>query len=168
MTGDEKTFWEVLWEYDPNGLVAVDSQGIVRVVNPAFCRMFGVEAPVVSGRPVTEILDDAEIFDEVRRSRQAIVGRERHYPRHNLYVKQVVFPAGDDGVVACIMVNMTDEWRQRERLRTITRESLAKMERVVDRQMKVAQEIAGLLGETTAETKLTLLELTRMLEQEKP
>ena len=32
-------------------------------------------------------------------------------------------------------------------------------QRVIDKQMMVAQEIAGLLGETTAETKVTLTKL---------
>ena len=32
-------------------------------------------------------------------------------------------------------------------------------QRVIDKQMLVAQEIAGLLGETTAETKVTLTKL---------
>lgn len=165
MRDARKTLWETLWDYDPNGLVAVDATGAIRTV---FCRMFGVEAHLVAGRPVSQVLDDADVFDEVRRSRQTVVGRERHYPWHNLYVKQVVFPIEDEGIVACIMVDLTDEWRQREQLRAITREALADVGRVVDRQMEAAQEIAGLLGETTAETKLTLLELARMLEQERP
>ena len=32
-------------------------------------------------------------------------------------------------------------------------------QKVIDKQMMVAQEIAGLLGETTAETKMTLTKL---------
>jgi uncharacterized Fe-S cluster-containing protein len=45
-------------------------------------------------------------------------------------------------------------------------ETIEKVNRVVDNQMKVAQEIAGLLGETTAETKVSLLKLVQMIEQE--
>ena len=38
-------------------------------------------------------------------------------------------------------------------------ETIEMAQRVIDKQMKVAQEIAGLLGETTAETKVTLTKL---------
>ena len=39
-------------------------------------------------------------------------------------------------------------------------------QKVIDRQMFVAQEIAGLLGETTAETKVTLNRLRDMISQD--
>ena len=38
-------------------------------------------------------------------------------------------------------------------------ETVEMAQRVIDKQMMVAQEIAGLLGETTAETKVTLSKL---------
>ena len=37
-------------------------------------------------------------------------------------------------------------------------------QKVIDKQMVVAQEIASLLGETTAETKVTLNNLKRLIE----
>ena len=41
--------------------------------------------------------------------------------------------------------------------------SAEKANEIINRQMKVAQEIAGLLGETTAETKSALLEMMYVL-----
>ncbi|MFT3786302.1 MAG: PAS domain-containing protein [Tepidisphaeraceae bacterium] len=37
----DKSLWELIWDYDPNGLVAVDRDLLIRVVNPAFCDMVG-------------------------------------------------------------------------------------------------------------------------------
>ena len=37
---------------------------------------------------------------------------------------------------------------------------------VIDKQMRVAQEIASLLGETTAETKVTLNKLKKLIQEE--
>ena len=48
----------------------------------------------------------------------------------------------------------------------IRRQTITEVNKVVDEQMKVAQEIAGLLGETTAETKVSLLKLLSMLEKD--
>ena len=42
-------------------------------------------------------------------------------------------------------------------------ETIDLAQRVIHKQMMVAQEIAGLLGETTAETKTTLTKLCRSL-----
>lgn len=35
--------WQLLWEYDPNGLIVVDADLYIKLVNPAFCKMFHVE-----------------------------------------------------------------------------------------------------------------------------
>ena len=48
----------------------------------------------------------------------------------------------------------------------IQRETLEQVNQVVNKHMHVAQEIAGLLGEATAETKVSLLKLRAMVEQE--
>jgi hypothetical protein len=32
---ENKTLWKLLWDYDPNGLLVVDTGLMVRVVNPA-------------------------------------------------------------------------------------------------------------------------------------
>lgn len=48
---------------------------------------------------------------------------------------------------------------------SVEMEAVASAQKVIDKQMMVAQEIAGLLGETTAETKMTLMKLrNRLLE----
>ena len=46
-------------------------------------------------------------------------------------------------------------------------ETLKTTDEVIKKQMRVAQEIASLLGETTAETKVALLKLKKTLSEEK-
>ena len=43
---------------------------------------------------------------------------------------------------------------------------MQRAQEVIGRQMKTAQEIAGLLGETTAETKVLLVKLMNLFEEE--
>jgi len=63
-------------------------------------------------------------------------------------------------------VDITQEWQRKKELINIKSETVKKVNEVVDNQMKVAQEIAGLLGETTAITKVSLLKIISMVEQE--
>jgi uncharacterized Fe-S cluster-containing protein len=65
--------------------------------------------------------------------------------------------------VAGIFVNLTREWKQRNELEELRKRTAQEVRNVVDKQMRVAQEIAGLLGETTAETKVSLLRLLDLL-----
>jgi len=167
MNNNGKTLWELLWDYDPNGLVAVDSDMIVRVVNPAFCTLFKVRAEEVIGQELSEVLlDETKHFRQAWQENRVIRDQERAYLNNTLYVRKVIFPIRDQNIVACIMVDLTPEWHRRNEMRELRQQTITEVNKVVDEQMKVAQEIAGLLGETTAETKVSLLKLQSMLEKD--
>lgn len=162
----KKTLWESLWDYDPNGLLVLDSEMIVKVVNPALCQMLKTPAEELIGRNAAEFIDDLSDFRTVWETETVMPATEKDYPGYDLHVREVIFPIKDEGVVACIMVNLTHEWHQLNERNEMKRRALVNVTRVVDNQMKVAQEIAGLLGETTAETKVSLLKVMAMLEEE--
>ncbi len=160
-----KSLWEILWDYDPNGLIVVDKDLLIRLVNPAFCRMFKVDPVLILGKKADNILYDAAEFQSVWDNNLVIPAKEQDYPAYGLHVRKVVFPMREQELVACIMVDLTHEWQQTQEILNLKREAVAKIKEVVDNQMKVAQEIAGLLGETTADTKVNLLRLAQMVEQ---
>lgn len=160
-----KSLWEILWDYDPNGLIVVDKDLYIRLINPAFSRMFDVDPVRVLGQRAETVLDDAAEFRSVWEHNVVVPAKEHDYPAYGLHVRKVIFPIRDQELVACIMVDMTHEWQQNQDMLNLKRETIAKINAVVDNQMKVAQEIAGLLGETTAETKVNLLRLVQMVEQ---
>jgi len=168
-----KSLWELLWDYDPNGLIVVDVRDPalpIRAVNSAFCRLFQTSPGELLGRPAGLVLDDIEDFREIAAANVVepgtTVSREREYPRPGIYVRKVLFAIREEGVAACIMVDLTAQWRQRAELVKLRRETIAKANEVADNQMKVAQEIAGLLGETTAATKVSLLRLIAAFDNE--
>jgi len=55
-----------------------------------------------------------------------------------------------------IMSDITDEEKRRDELQSMKERTLKIAQKVIDRQMTAAHEIASLLGETTAETKIAL------------
>ena len=62
-----------------------------------------------------------------------------------------------------VMKDITQETRNEEQLDKVKLETLATTDEVIKKQMRVAQEIASLLGETTAETKVALLKLKKTI-----
>ncbi|OIP69817.1 MAG: hypothetical protein AUK43_11635 [Oscillatoriales cyanobacterium CG2_30_40_61] len=157
--------WQLLWEYDPNGLIVVDSDLIIKVVNPAFCKLFNVEESQIIGQPVTEILGTVDHFKTVWETNQVIRGQETEYPEYHLYIREFIFPIKEENIIGCIMSDITAEMERKKETDIIKAETVKKVNEVVDNQMKVAQEIAGLLGETTAETKISLLKIIEMVNQ---
>ena len=170
---NEKNIWQIIWEYDPNGLIVVDTQMNITLVNPAFCKMFNVNQDEIIGQPASTVLEDLEDFQKVWEKDEVIRGKEKKYQPENrensediLYVKKVIFPIRDQNLIACIMVDITHEWQRKQEMIKLRSETVSKVNEVVDHQMKVVQEIAGLLGETTAETKVSLLKIIKMVNQE--
>ncbi|HEY9853600.1 MAG TPA: PAS domain S-box protein [Leptolyngbyaceae cyanobacterium] len=166
MEKSDKTLWELLWEYDPNGLIVVDKDMNIKLVNPAFCKMFNVVQENIISKPASQIFKDVKNFQKAWERNQVIRIADKEYKEHDLYVKKVIFPIPDENIIACIMVDITHERQREKEMFALRKETVAKVNEVVDNQMKVAQEIAGLLGETTAETKVSLLKIIKMLEHD--
>ena len=62
-----------------------------------------------------------------------------------------------------IMKDITPDVEKENQIRELTEKTLVTTDGVIKKQMRVAQEIASLLGETTAETKVALLKLKKTL-----
>jgi uncharacterized Fe-S cluster-containing protein len=64
------------------------------------------------------------------------------------------------------MRDITEEVNEREKKKKVSRKTIETTDRVVEKQMRVVQDIAFLLGETAAETKIALTKLKESLEDE--
>ena len=64
-----------------------------------------------------------------------------------------------------ILKDITDRVCYNQKLNEMKLETIATTDDVIKKQMRVAQEIASLLGETTAETKVALVKLKKMLNE---
>ncbi len=63
-----------------------------------------------------------------------------------------------------MLADITDDVRRQKEFASLKEASLERAQQVIDKQMRVAQEIAGLLGETTAETKAILTQLMQLFQ----
>ena len=82
------------------------------------------------------------------------------------YVDQTVVYDKDSRTLICIMTDVTEEEKQREKKEALDRQTVEVADRVVEKQMRIVQEIASLLGETAAETKIALTKLKEAVEDE--
>lgn len=164
MTNEQTHLWKLLWDYDPNGLIVVDTDFYIKLVNPAFCKMFNIKQDDAIGQPAETLLDDISDFKKSWQQNLVIRGKFKEYPQNNLYINQVIFPIEDEGLIASILVDISHDLERKRELEKLRIETVQKVNEVVDNQMKVVQEIAGLLGETTAATKVNLLKIIQILE----
>jgi PAS domain S-box-containing protein len=152
-------------QHTPNGVLLVDEEARVQFVNPAFRRMFFTGEGNLLGRKAAEFLH-ADCFEQAIKAGGELSVRGS-IPEHAIHYRAGLFRIEGEGRWCGIFVDTSEEERARAELLEVKRETLARAEEVIRRQMQTAQEIAGLLGETTAETKVLLAKLTDLFRQER-
>ena len=152
-------------QHTPNGLLLVDQQACIQFVNPAFRKMFHTGEEELIGRKASEILR-SDCFERAIATGKELSVRG-NIPELDVHYRAGIFRTENEHQYCGIFIDTSEEERARAELMELKQETLARAEEVIRRQMQTAQEIAGLLGETTAETKVLLAKLTDIFRQER-
>jgi hypothetical protein len=72
------------------------------------------------------------------------------------------FRLPEEDLRVLMLLDVTETVMKDQQADVFKAETITKAQQVIHQQMRVAQEIAGLLGETTAETKAALFELIKL------
>ncbi|HEX2949390.1 MAG TPA: [Fe-Fe] hydrogenase large subunit C-terminal domain-containing protein [Armatimonadota bacterium] len=163
MRSRAESFANVVIRSTPNGIVIVDSTLRILDVNPAFAKMFARQPNELIGRQVRNVLD-VTVYERVNKTNRPFIRHEVTYD--SLIAREMIFPVVDEEIIIGIYVDVTDEVARQQKQLTVKHETLQKTHQVIEKQMRVAQEIAGLLGETTAETKVLLTKLIKLYDEE--
>jgi PAS domain S-box-containing protein len=162
----------VVMDVTPNGIVIVDGDLHIQDMSNAAERLFGQSRASARGKPLQQLIPIVDDFVQVRESGQPIQNKIVRMPSRtngDLIVENTIVPVsgssahGRHRLLMAIFRDVTEREKQREELATLRSETLQRTQEVMDRQMRVAHEIAGLLGETTAETKVVLSQLAKLL-----
>lgn len=153
----------LICEMTPNAILVVDKDLTILEANPAALQKFALSREVHNVK--LESIIDTRYFREAFQTKKIITG-EVTFPSYNLVAWQSIVYLEQEEVFIGIFSDITKEKQQREKLDRMTEETLEKAQEVINKQMRVAQEIAGLLGETTAETKVQLTKLMSLIQNE--
>ena len=150
----------------PNGIVAVNENLEVQQINKAACKMLNIAiSSSVLGEQVVRIMDPKPFMD-VLKTGMSIRAKMTYLAEYRKYVEQSVIYDPEYKSLLCIMRDVTDEQNERERKDAICRETAEVADKVIEKQMRIVQEIASLLGETAAETKIALTKLKESIQDE--
>ncbi len=145
--------------YSPNAIVVLDDHLTIQAVNQAACELFEIkDAKEIRGKYVGD-LTDASAFEESVVRRENILGRRMFLYRYEKYVEESVVYVRDHNLIFAIIRDLTQEEKQNQNLQKVRMDTAATADNVIEKQMRVVQEIAMLLGETAAETKIALTKL---------
>lgn len=148
----------LVMDTSPNLVMIVDGDMKIMEYSAVGERYFGKTRAEAIQMYLFEFIDPTD-FQWVYSTHQSIRGKKVDYPEYNLSALiNIVYVEKKDVVLATI-IDITEQEYQARKYYEKKLNTVELAHEVIRKQMTVAQEIAGLLGETAAETKITLLDL---------
>lgn len=161
-----ESFSDTIVKNTPNGLIVLNENLEVQQINNAARKIMNIRyASDVLGEQVIRILDP-KVFMEVLKTGRGVYNQRVYLAEYKRYVEQTVVYDREYHLLICIMSDVTEEENEREKKESISRQTVEIADNVVDKQMRIVQEIASLLGETAAETKIALSKLKESISNE--
>ena len=161
-----ENFSDTIARNTPNGLIVLNEKLEVQQINRAAQKILNIRyASDVLGDQVVRILEPADFLEVLSKGRN-IHNKRVYLAEYEKYVEETVIYDREYRLLLCILRDVTEEELQREKKEDISRQTVEIADRVVDKQMRIVQEIAFLLGETAAETKIALSKLKESISDE--
>jgi len=151
-------------QHTPNGVLLVDRETRIRFVNPAFRTMFRCGDDELLDQLAKKFVH-SDCFERAIAAGGALMVKES-IPEHEVSYRVGIFPIEGKDLYCGIFIDISEEEKARKDFLDLRAQTLKRAQEVISRQMQTAQEIARLLGETTAETKVLLMKLMSLYEEE--
>jgi len=162
MRSKAESFANIIVDNSLNAIIVVNTNLVIQEFNPAAEKIFGQRKEIVKGRILTELMNCSSIV-EAAQSGGKVIDRRVEVTASGVVTNQKIIPVAEHNLIIIVMTDITAQEKNSREFEQMKHQTVQKASEIIDRQMQVAQEIAGLLGETTAETKAALLELMGLL-----
>ncbi len=161
-----ESFSDEILRNTPNAVIVMDENLTVQQINRAAIKLLNLtgESDVLHENIIRVL--NPEPYQTAITEMRNIVGRSRYLAEYGRYVEETVIFDAQYHVVIAILRDVTERESLKGKDEALRQRTVETADRVIDKQMRVVQEIASLLGETTAETKLALSKLKDAMSHE--
>ncbi|SET15400.1 Iron only hydrogenase large subunit, C-terminal domain [Natronincola peptidivorans] len=155
----------VILDNSPNAILLLDEDMRVKEFNATAERIFRISSIDIKNKAISTILNDSSFYN-VKSTKRSIIGKKISYPQYGIVLIHNIIYIENENLILVIMNDMTEEEKHKKELTRVKESTINSAQRVIEKQMRVSQEIASLLGETTAETKVILSRLKKIALEE--
>lgn len=154
-----ETYSEKIINVSPEGIVTVGKDLKVSQINKAACKIFGIkDATDIIGYPVSRIMDEYDFvrlmgMDDSQFTDQVFLAE------YNVYLERIFICDPEKTLFTCIMRDVTKLRQHKNKIQKTKVHAAELADVIIDNQLRIVHEIASLLGETAAETKVAVHDL---------
>ena len=149
----------------PNGILAVDESFRITDINEEAARLLSIPRNGCKGELLERYFNPTDFYI-VASDGKAVDDKKIKLEKSGAWVEMSIRKVSGQNLLFCIMKDITEETEDNSRLDKLKEDTYRTTDEVIGKQMRVVQEIASLLGETAAETKIALLKLKNTLKTE--
>ena len=155
----------VVMDVTPNMIFVIGSDMKILDCNKKAQDLLGVGREEAVQRYIFEFIE-ADDIEETLRTKEPVMHKKIQLEHGRMTAEETIVYIETLDSVLVTFQDVTREEKIKEQHYNLKVETVEMAQKVIEKQMMVAQEIAGLLGETTAETKVTLTKLRDSILQE--
>ena len=150
----------------PGLLVTVDYQLNIVQLNKAAKDFFDISRKKhLLGKQLNEIMDDYAMVNMIAFDRE--IEQDCIYlEEQRRYIERVITNDRKNKLILCIMKDVTKEKERQKKQRRAQADAVQMADKLAEEQLKIVHEIASLLGETAADTKVAIEELKQTIQQD--
>lgn len=156
----------VVLDNTPNGILVVDNELKIRDMNRSARRILGFEMVSPSGMPLEGILPNDQLLELVRNTGRKATHFHCYYDMYDRLFEHAIVSVQNQNLKVIILMDRTAETLQEAAMASMRTETMEVTQKVINDQMRAVQEIASMLGETTARSKVALLKLQKVINGE--
>jgi len=160
-----ESFSNIVINNTPNAILVMDRELAIQDCNLSAEKMLQMSKDDIRGKHIYNFLfcDDFQLISETK---EDLVNRKHYYEELDITVEQSILYLEDQNLIMVVIKDISLEEKQKQSIYKLRSDAVDIAQKVIENQMRVAQEIASLLGETTAETKIALTKLKKSMQQE--
>lgn len=148
-----------------NMIIITDDELNIKRFNNVAEKAFQISREFSYGKPL-DIIMDSKDFEEVVKTKKDILNKKVDFHSYGIIGLETATYLEEEKEVLITIQDITEDERHKEELDELKAQTVDIAQKVIDKQMVVAHEIASLLGETTAETKIALNRLKEIVLEE--
>ncbi|OCN03646.1 hypothetical protein A4S06_05710 [Erysipelotrichaceae bacterium MTC7] len=161
-----ETFSDNIIRNTPNGIIVLNEEFEIEQMNEAACQIFNIEHSFeIIGDQVVRLLDPKLIMDTYFDGKNTY-DKQIYLAEFDKHINLTVIADRAYHILICVIRDISDEIKRQNEQENYRKSTVEITDQLIDKQMRTVQEIASLLGETTAETKVALTKLKESMSRE--
>ncbi|MEG1044016.1 MAG: [Fe-Fe] hydrogenase large subunit C-terminal domain-containing protein [Oscillospiraceae bacterium] len=154
-----ESFSDTIINNTTNSIIVMDDKLLIQSINRAGCNLFNLQNPsAIIGQPIDNLISPVQ-YVNVLEEKTPVVVKKQYLVEYDKYVEESIIFDKDYDIIISIMRDITEKEIQNNEKIALHQNTAEIADKVIEKQLRVVQEIASLLGETAAETKIALTNL---------